>query len=79
MATHPVSRRRKKDTAMILAEFALSVGTLLYGAWMLMLGVGVVHHEWLPQLPTIGYGNSVLLMFLVSGVANATRRVDLSG
>jgi hypothetical protein len=33
----------------------------LFSAWMLMLIVGIVHAEWLPQLPTIGFGLACLL------------------
>lgn len=30
-------------------------------AWVFMLGVGVVHHEWLPAMPTIGYKSSLIV------------------
>jgi len=33
--------------------------------WVLMLGVGFIHAAWLPGLPTIGYWNAVLLMFII--------------
>jgi len=36
--------------------------------WILMLGVGFVHAAWLPGLPTIGYWNAVLLMFIIMAI-----------
>jgi hypothetical protein len=79
MATNPLGRKRKpkKPTRVIVVEFVFSMLVLLYGAWMLMLAVGVAHHEWLPDLPTIDYGTSVLLVWMLSGVASATRRFKL--
>lgn len=41
----------------------LAVAWLVTG-WMLMLIVGVVHAEWIPQLPTIGFGLALLLSAL---------------
>jgi cytosine/uracil/thiamine/allantoin permease len=38
--------------------------SLLCG-WYFMLAVGVIHHEWLPQLPTLGYWWSVLIAYLI--------------
>lgn len=35
-------------------------------AWTLMVGVGVVHAEWLPQLPTIGFGTALLFSTLLT-------------
>lgn len=40
----------------------------LFSAWMLMVVVGVVHGDWLPQVPTIGFGFALLLTGLVSAV-----------
>lgn len=40
--------------------------SLLFGFW-LMLAVGVVHHEWIRQCPTIGYFWSVVLVSLIRG------------
>lgn len=39
----------------------------LFGGWMLMLAVGVAHHDWVPGLPTIGYWWAVLLVWLLQG------------
>lgn len=44
----------------------------LVGAWVLMLLVGELHHEWWPQIPTISYSGAlkvegVLLVGVVLG------------
>ncbi|SCL33059.1 hypothetical protein GA0070616_4624 [Micromonospora nigra] len=41
--------------------------------WLFMLTVGVIRSEWLPDLPTIGYGPAVLVVGLVSGVVGMMR------
>lgn len=30
-------------------------------AWGFMLAVGVIHHEWLTDMPTIGYKSSLIV------------------
>lgn len=47
-----------------LANLSTLAAAWLVSAWMLMLAVGVVHIEWIPQLPTIGFGLALLLSFL---------------
>jgi len=44
-----------------------AAGSLAFG-WVFMLLVGVVHAEWLPALPTIGYWLAVLITFLIRSV-----------
>lgn len=41
--------------------------TLAHGCY-LMLAVGIVHDQWIPGLPTIGYWWAVLLVALLRGV-----------
>jgi len=41
--------------------------TALAAGWLFMLAVGIAHHEWLPQLPTIGYWWAVLIVSLLRG------------
>lgn len=50
--------------SQFLANLANLAAAWLMTAWMLMLMVGVVHAEWIPQLPTIGFGLALLLAFL---------------
>jgi hypothetical protein len=42
-------------------------------AWLFMLLVGVVHAEWLPMVPTIGFWSAVLVSLMATsiGVAGA--------
>lgn len=64
------------DTAVTLVlGLALSALFSLLGGWALMLAVGVIHHEWIPQCPTIGYWSAVLLAMLLRG---ALYQLDLS-
>ena len=52
-----------------LAYLATVAGAWLAGAWMLMIGVGTVHAEWLPGVPTIGFGTALLFSALLTGRA----------
>jgi hypothetical protein len=45
--------------SFILTLIVGGAGLLLAVSWLFMLGVGVVHGEWLAGLPTIGYWSSV--------------------
>lgn len=53
----------------MLPVYALEV---LFRGWVLMLGVGIVHAEWLPQLPTIGYWVAVLIAWVLGGVLSSS-------
>lgn len=37
--------------------------------WLLMLGVGVAHHEWIAAAPTIGFGPAMLLGVIIRAFA----------
>lgn len=41
--------------------------------WMLMLAIGMLHDEWWPVIPTIGYWPAVLAVWLLRGLFS---RVD---
>lgn len=48
----------------------------LLAGWSMMLAIGIVHHEWIPQCPTIGFWWAVLL----SGLLRASLyQIDFSG
>jgi hypothetical protein len=47
-----------------LAKLLLLGALWLTGAWLLMLGVGIVHADWIPWLPTIGFPTALLLSLL---------------
>jgi hypothetical protein len=50
-------RAEQRGAAMkgCLGALVLFVLNNLDSGWMLMLGVGVIHAEWIPQLPTLGF------------------------
>jgi len=50
---------------LVLLGLALSAAYSLAAGWALMLAVGVIHHEWIAQCPTIGYWWAVLLALLI--------------
>ena len=51
-------------TDVVAAVLVWATFTLI-GGWAFMLLVGVVHHEWLPQCPTVGFGWSIVIAFLL--------------
>jgi hypothetical protein len=61
------SRWRKLGSFLGALFGALALGFLnaLSSGWAFMLAVGVVHAEWLPQVPTLGYWWSVLIAWLL--------------
>ena len=54
---------------MRFVPYLLRYGSALLVAWVFMLVVGVVHHDWIPALPPIGYN----MAFLIVAVAFAVR------
>jgi hypothetical protein len=52
-------RRREARNGCLMAIWTGASVALISG-WMFMLGVGIVHHEWIHQCPTIGYWWAVL-------------------
>jgi len=61
---------RKQKIVKVIKEVIIAVQINLIGAWFLMIGVGVVHHEWLPDLPTLGWWLSLLIYVLGDFVFN---------
>jgi hypothetical protein len=61
--------KRRKIAAGTKDWFAGAIIGLI-GAWGLMLLVGVVHHQWLPGLPTIGWWDALLVYVLGDFVFN---------
>lgn len=49
-----------------LIALGLSALFLFAEAWAFMVLVGVVHGEWLPGMPTIGYWSAVKVGFALS-------------
>lgn len=51
-----------------LTALFTTVSVNAFQAYMFMLAIGIVHAEWWPAVPTIGYWWSLLVVFLVRGV-----------
>jgi hypothetical protein len=49
----------------------------LIGGWLLMLAVGVVHAEWITDLPTVGYWWAVVIVWLLQGTFMTIKREDI--
>lgn len=49
----------------LIAILATVAGAWLFAAWILMLIVGIIHLNWIPQLPTIGYPLALLITILL--------------
>ena len=45
---------------VILLVLAFSLGGWLLSAWALMMFIGILHHEWWPVIPTMGYDTALL-------------------
>lgn len=60
-------QRGKTLQGCITGLITTAIGALVDG-WMLMLGVGILHAEWWPAMPTIGYWWAVLAVYLLRGV-----------
>lgn len=43
----------------LLLMIPVTVAAIAFEAWMIMLLIGVIHHEWLTMMPTIGYWSAV--------------------
>lgn len=54
-----------KSPGARLLRAAISIGITFYTGWMFMLAVGVIHHEWIHKLPTLGYWWSVIIAGLL--------------
>jgi hypothetical protein len=55
----------RKFTKAFLKALLLGLLNSALGGFWFMLAVGVIHHEWLPELPTLGYWWSVLIAYLL--------------
>lgn len=51
------------------AVLATALAVAALNGWVFMLTVGVVHAEWIPALPTIGFGPAVLVATLLGVTA----------
>lgn len=61
-------QKRRKFLVRLVSNYIITALSALLNGWMFMLAIGVIHAEWLRQLPTIGYWWAVLVVYLLSGV-----------
>lgn len=64
------SRRKKRRAAIgrTITSLCTAIVHAFAAGWELMIAVGVIHAEWIPSLPTIGYWWAVLLVWLFTGM-----------
>ena len=65
-----------KYVEIFLRWFFQGVLELLVLAWVLMLTVGIIHGEWLPMLPTVGYMSACLISIMLISLKAAFQWVD---
>ncbi len=49
------------------AALCLAVTEWLIFTWIFMVIVGIIHADWLPEVPTVGYGFTLLLSGIIWG------------
>lgn len=75
---------RRRDTGAAVAVILLLIALIpalfiagwLLSAWLLMLTAGIVHRDWIPALPLLGWKGSlpVAFMFTVLGFIGGTAK-----
>jgi hypothetical protein len=76
------TKRRREAARTAVADFFIAliteaVASLFGGLWV-MLAVGIIRHDWIHQLPTLGYWRAVLLVLLLKGVFSRTPKTKKS-
>jgi len=76
-----MKRRRERfwgAISSIISGTIIDVITSLAGGFELMLAVGIIHAEWIPALPTVGYWWACLVVLLLRGTFSRTQPADKS-
>lgn len=69
----------EKSTPRRVAHFVVFWLMTVQSGWLFMLAVGIVHHEWIPACPTIGFWWSLVLVVLLRWVfAGGNELVDMA-
>lgn len=63
MSARSKKERRKRE----LGEPTMVIIGSVLGGWLMMLMVGIIHAQWIPQLPTVDYGTAFLVASLLRG------------
>lgn len=67
------ARRRRELLEKFITRLLVSAVTSFIGGWEFMLAVGIMHRQWWPALPTIGYWWAVLVVVLLRGTFSYSR------
>ncbi len=59
-------RNRRRKTTDALTRLAIEIAAVFIRGLWLMLAVGIIHHQWIHTLPTVGYGTAVAVTALLS-------------
>ena len=51
----------------LFLSLLVTVGSVLLGAWVLMILVGIAHHDWWPLLPTMSFKVALLITGVKAG------------
>ena len=66
-------KSRRKALGKFVGALLQSMAHILINGLWLMLAIGVIHHEWIAECPTLGYWWAVLLASLLrSALATVT-------
>jgi len=65
--------KKKRISYALYLQFSVLLYLNLAHAYFFMLAIGVIHHEWIPALPTIGYGWSLMVTILMRLTFKDTR------
>ncbi len=57
---------RKEATKGCLGVFYRLLITIIVRAYALMLGAGIIHNDWIPGLPSLGWWLSLLLCLVLN-------------
>ncbi len=63
-----LAERRRKAVKAFVERLIVEILVCLFRGWMLMLGIAIIHHNWWPAIPTVGYWWAALLVGLLHGV-----------
>jgi len=64
-------RNTSSGCAKAVASIVMSAVSCLTTGWYLMLLVGILHHDWLRQLPTVSYGLALLIALLFNSITDS--------
>ena len=51
-----------------IRELAILIALVPLRALFLMLGLGVLHNDWTPSVPALGFSASMLVSLMIAGV-----------